>query len=252
MPEKVKRLRVLAGPNGSGKSTVIFHILDNYNCGHFLNADEIEKDLNNQHYIDLAPYHITDPATLFNNYLAANGKSWIEKVAKEGSSVNLTIANQYLSVSGSAGKYDAAIAADFLRYQLINKDETFTFETVLSDARKITFLQEAAQKGFKVYLYFVCTKDPEINKIRVNNRVALNGHYVHPDKIEKRYYSSLLVLPEIVPFAHRTFLFDNSEEGDRDTLNLVAEIEDGSKLVIKNDDVPWWVQEYVIDKLFEI
>ena len=44
MPERNKRLRVIAGPNGSGKSTVIQTIKSNYYCGPYVNADDIQNE----------------------------------------------------------------------------------------------------------------------------------------------------------------------------------------------------------------
>lgn len=46
-------------------------------------------------------------------------------------------------------------------------------------------------KGFKSYLYFICTKDLGINKQRVKNRISEGGHAVSDQKIEQRYYRSL-------------------------------------------------------------
>jgi predicted ABC-type ATPase len=36
MPERSKRLRILAGPNGSGKSTIVKKIRSSYYCGYFV------------------------------------------------------------------------------------------------------------------------------------------------------------------------------------------------------------------------
>lgn len=43
--EEIKRLRVFAGPNGSGKSTLFDEFSKRYNSGYFINADVIEKKL---------------------------------------------------------------------------------------------------------------------------------------------------------------------------------------------------------------
>lgn len=78
--------------------------------------------------------------------------------------------------------YDAAIAADYVRYQLLDANSTFTFETVLSHSSKIDFLEAARVKGYKTYLYFVCTVSPAINKKRVQQRANLGGHDVPEEK----------------------------------------------------------------------
>ncbi len=62
---------------------------------------------------------------------------------------------------------------------------TFTFETVMSHPDKIELLHKAQQSGFRTYLYYVATEDPEINISRVENRVSSGGHPVPREKIKK-------------------------------------------------------------------
>lgn len=54
----------------------------------------------------------------------------------------------------------------------------FSFETVFSHPSNLEIMQEAVAQGYKVYLYYVSTEDPEINKYRVNLRVTQGGHSV--------------------------------------------------------------------------
>lgn len=251
MQGNIKRLRVIAGPNGSGKSSVVFHILENYYCGHFINADELNKQLTNFHVIDLSTsFGINTTKDTFDSYLKGQGESWLEKAQRENAEINVSFKDNTLTAGKVPGAYDAAIVADFIRYQLLKNNNTFTFETVLSDARKINYLREAADAGFKIYLYFVCTVHPNINKLRVSIRVTKGGHFVPDDKIETRYYNSLKLLPELIPLTYRCFLFDNSEEGSENKLNLVASINSGNTLEIHSATVPWWVEEYVLERLF--
>ena len=62
--------------------------------------------------------------------------------------------------------------------KLLKVRQTFTFETVMSHPGKVALLQQAQQAGYRTYLYYVATDDPEINVSRVANRVALKGHDV--------------------------------------------------------------------------
>ena len=55
-------------------------------------------------------------------------------------------------------------------------------------------MQQAVAAGYKVYLYFISTESPEINKFRVEARKAKKGHDVPEDKIVSRYYGSLDLL----------------------------------------------------------
>lgn len=73
-------------------------------------------------------------------------------------------------------------------------------------------MRKAKAMGYKVYLYYVSTESPEINKYRVELRVKNNGHSVPPDKIEKRYYRSLQLMYDAAEIAYQAFFFDNSKE----------------------------------------
>ena len=50
------RIRMFAGPNGSGKSTIKDYLLPRH-IGAYLNADELEKVLNQTQILDLNSYH---------------------------------------------------------------------------------------------------------------------------------------------------------------------------------------------------
>ena len=50
------RIRMFAGPNGSGKSTIKDYLLPRH-IGAYLNADELEKVLNQTQILDLDTYH---------------------------------------------------------------------------------------------------------------------------------------------------------------------------------------------------
>ena len=115
----------------------------------------------------------------------------------------------------------------------------------MSHESKVQFLQEAQQQGFRTYLYFVATKNPQINISRVQYRVKTGGHDVPQDKIIDRYYRSLDLLIDAISFSHRAYIFDNSTEDDSDFL---AEITNGIELEIKVDTVPLWFKQYVLDK----
>ena len=68
--------------------------------------------------------------------------------------------------------------ADFLRIKLLERQATFTFETVMSHPSKVKLLEKAKAAGYRTYLYYVATDDPAINISRVQNRTKLDGHDV--------------------------------------------------------------------------
>uniref|UniRef100_UPI003F587336 zeta toxin family protein n=1 Tax=Pseudomonas helvetica TaxID=3136738 RepID=UPI003F587336 len=144
--------------------------------------------------------------------------------------------------------YVASALSDFIRRSLIKEGISFTFETVMSSPDKVELLTEARDAGYRVYVYYVATADPEINVARVAYRVSQGGHNVPPEKIRERYWRSLGLLSDAILVSNRAYIFDNSDEGS-EGLTQIAEITDGELIEIKSDTQPPWFQEFVIDKL---
>jgi predicted ABC-type ATPase len=139
----------------------------------------------------------------------------------------------------------SAIFADFLRHKFLEARQTFTFETVMSSSDKISLLKKAQSLGFRTYLYYVSTEDPQINIARVANRVRLGGHDVPTDKIISRYHKSLDLLFEAIKYSNRAYIFDNSGDSKR----WIAEITEAINLNIQVDELPEWFIKYVTDKI---
>lgn len=239
----------MAGPNGSGKSTILKEVRNNFYCGPFVNADEIERSLNEKGFVNVAAdfsLHVEDEA--FDAYLQTFGDSWVKKAKQEKSTIKLHCRESILISPEAPNPYEAAVAADFVRHQLLGKGLSFTFETVMSHPSKVEFLQEALTRGYKNYLYFICTVSPQINLDRVKQRVELGGHLVPPEKIIKRYYESLQLLPQLLPYCYRCYFFDNSSHFR--SIEPVAVIDTKRNLEVKTKQLPWWLQEHVIDVLY--
>lgn len=98
----------------------------------------------------------------------------------------------------------------------------------MSAPDKIQLLIAAQQMGYRTYLYYIATDDPDINITRVRQRVAAGGHDVPQDKIISRYERSLKQLSEAIQVTNRAYIFDNSG----DVAVWVCEITEGKKLTI--------------------
>ena len=119
----------------------------------------------------------------------------------------------------------------------------------MSHPGKVALLEKAQQAGYRTYLYFVATDDPEINGSRVRNRVGLGGHPVPEDKIISRYHRSLALLLEAIKHTNRAYIFDNSTDSSNPRLAWLAEVTDGQLLVLKTERIPAWFQRAVIHKI---
>ena len=108
-------------------------------------------------------------------------------------------------------------------------------------------LEQAQRAGYRTYLYFIATDDPEINISRVRNRVKLGGHGVPEDRIAPRYYRSLDLLMDAIRNSNRAYIFDNSTDTQNRT--WLAEITEGKELEMKTDRMPAWFKRSVWEKI---
>lgn len=239
------RLRMFAGPNGSGKST-IKAVLPPEWLGVYINADDMEQSIRHDGFLDIASFGIETTADeilgffLKSDFLASAGL--VEAAGQ------LRFDGGHLDFrSAQVNSYFASVAGDFVRHKLLASKISFTFETVMSGPDKVAFLHKAQQAGFRTYLYYVATEDPEINISRVLHRVKVGGHPVPEDKIISRYHRSLGLLPEAVSYSDRTYIFDNSGH----ERVWIAEITDGEVLEMKTGQMPHWFKSALWDK-FEV
>lgn len=242
MRAPVPRLRMFAGPNGSGKST-IKDMLPSQWLGVYVNADEIEKAIRADGYLSLADFEVAADADELQAFLQAS--NLLAKAGLLSQVQQLTLVDGRVVFGAVAvNSYWASVLADFIRHKLLAARISFTFETVMSSPDKVAFLKKAQQAGYRTYLYFVATEDPEINVARVSYRVQTGGHPVAEDKIRSRYVRSLELLSQAVTHADRAYIFDNSYS-DR---FWMAEVKDGVEIEMKTDEMPAWFKTALWDK----
>ena len=238
-----KRLRIFAGPNGSGKSTIVGVVDKLVGCPYFVNADEIYAKLSQKGHLSFDDYLVVLDVETFREQFrrsgffpkSAHAEELIDGIRKTGDNM-LTVPDK------AVDSYFAAFVADFLRDNMLNVVQQFTIETVMSDPRKADYIRTAKRLGYRIYLYFVSTKDVAINIARVAQRVQLGGHDVPQEKIEKRYIRSLENIFEVLMLCDRAYFFDNSAE----QRTLLAEYETGT-LMIREPKVPAWFNRYVYE-----
>jgi predicted ABC-type ATPase len=240
---------MFAGPNGSGKSVLIQQLNEpdyQFELGPIINADLIAKELDQSGCIDLTYYHLKNLSSEAFQNSCSSIPELKERLRLFQTPPNIYIKQQKLYCDPQQmDSYTAALIADFLRYQCVEKGISFSFETVMSHDGKIDFLEYAHQHGFITYLYFIATEDELINVQRVKNRTLKGGHDVPEDKIISRYYRSLGYLVQAVKTAQRAYILDNSEQDNF----VIAEKNYDGDLIFKVDEVPGWFNKYVMDKL---
>lgn len=234
------RIRMFAGPNGSGKST-LKEVISPDLIGIYINADEIEREIKQSGKLALSRFELSKQAGELKEAVLSNKR--LEHIQIDHSPGDGTLSFQ------NSDAYLASVVSEEIRKRLIDLRMSFTFETVMSHKSKPELLKKAQSLGYRTYLYFIATEDPEINLSRVAYRVSQNGHDVPADKIISRYERSLNLLLSAIRASNRAFLFDNS--GNPAERNWFAEVTDGVSLEYKSDSVPAWFQEFVIKKVAE-
>lgn len=236
---------MFAGPNGSGKST-LKAVLPPELLGVYLNPDEIERDIRTQGFLDLAAYNVNAEASSVLGFFGESSFLQAAGMAHDAARIGFE-GGRLLFKDVEVNAYFASVVADFIRRRLLERKVSFTIETVMSSPDKVSLLATAQHVGYRTYLYYIATDDPEINISRVRNRVRQGGHPVPEDKIVTRYHRSLGLLIEAIRYSDRAYVFDNSSEYQART--WLAEITSGKTLELKTDKVPAWFKRAVLDKI---
>ena len=118
--------------------------------------------------------------------------------------------------------------------ELLQKGETFAFETTLATKSYKQKIEWAQANGYEVTLLFFWLDSPKMAKKRVAQRVAEGGHSIPSQTIERRYHNGIANLFAIyIDMVDICYIFDNSE-GER---TPIAKKYKGGKEIIYNTDL---------------
>ena len=118
--------------------------------------------------------------------------------------------------------------------ELLQKGETFAFETTLATKSYKQKIEWAQANGYEVTLLFFWLDSPIMAKKRVAQRVAEGGHSIPSETIERRYHNGIANLFAIyIDMVDICYIFDNSE-GER---TPIAKKYKGGKEIIYNTDL---------------
>lgn len=109
----------------------------------------------------------------------------------------------------------------------------FAFETTLAGKAYIKLLKEMRDEGYKIHLFFLWLRSPELALGRVKERVSMGGHDVPHETILRRFDRGLYNLFHLYrPLLDTWMLFDNSGE-----IPLVIATETGRIMTVINENV---------------
>ena len=144
---------------------------------------------------------------------------------------------------GEARNLEAAKQAETTRKVLIERRETFCFETVFSRTEVwVAFLRELRESGYEIWLFFICTENAMLNIARVESRVQLGGHDVPPTKVVSRFQKSIRTAVQAKEFVDRLWLFDNTEANR--SHRLVGRFVGGQPDFLA-ENLPHWMEPFL-------
>ena len=118
--------------------------------------------------------------------------------------------------------------------ELLQKGETFAFETTLATKSYKQKIEWAQANGYEVTLLFFWLRNVTMAKERVAQRVAEGGHSIPSETIERRYHNGIVNLFAIyIDMVDICYIFDNSG-GER---TPIAKKYKGGKEIIYNTDL---------------
>ena len=125
-----------------------------------------------------------------------------------------------------------------LREECLTESKSLIFETVLSAEDKLDFIRRAKDSGFFIRIFFVSTNHPTINAARIAHRVMEGGHDVPISKIISRYFKSILNCRRISRLVDRTYIYDNSVDGQE--AQLLFRFVEGKLFKQYVKEIPEW------------
>jgi len=94
--------------------------------------------------------------------------------------------------------------------QLVQGNQSFSFETTLSGLTYLNFIKKAKAKGYGITFFFVFLNSSELAVERVAIRVSKGGHNIPVDVIKRRYVKGLKNFLKYTAQANDWYVYDNS------------------------------------------
>ena len=101
-----------------------------------------------------------------------------------------------------------------LLQQAIQQRLDYNFETTLGGRSFTRLLEDAAQQGFEVRIWYVGLLTAEHHIARVKARVAKGGHDIPEVDIRRRFDQSRLQLIQLLPHLTELRVYDNTAQAD--------------------------------------
>lgn len=135
--------------------------------------------------------------------------------------------------------------AEQRRRELMGESRSFVTETTFSHPSKLDLVREATAAGYRVILYHVNVRSPELSVLRVDARVNTGGHPVPEKFIRERYERNQPLIRAAAKEADLAYIFDNSSLERR--FSLAAVLAKGVAVRV-DGQAPAWARELYADE----
>lgn len=88
--------------------------------------------------------------------------------------------------------------------------KSFNQETTLTGRKSVQTIRTAHEKGYRIFVFYVGVASPEIALERIEHRVSLGGHNIDSFTVQRRFYSSIENLSNIIDYCEQVHIFDNT------------------------------------------
>jgi len=145
----------------------------------------------------------------------AGKTTFAELILQRRRSLHFVNADVIASGMGAAQAPHTAIAASRLMLREIRTNLTqgisFAFESTLAGRMWANVIEEAHDAAYRVVIYFIVVRDLDLAFQRISARVAIGGHDIPPEVVERRFARSIRMFREVyAPMCDQWYVFDNS------------------------------------------
>lgn len=145
-----------------------------------------------------------------------------------------------LKDSSMNASYEAAKIAESRRQDCLKNGKDFVSESTFSHPSKLDLVRDAKAAGFRIAMYHVNVRSPELSIDRVAQRFGKGGHNVPEDKIRERFARNPALIRTAGLIADAAFIYDNSILGKPP--EMVVELRKGNAVYVA-ERVPTWARE---------
>jgi len=110
----------------------------------------------------------------------------------------------------SAAQIEAGKKLIKLQQECFDKGLSLNRETTLNGSNIVNSIITAKKLGYEIHLRYVGVESPEIAKKRVKKRIAMGGHGVSDDTIDRRFFGAIENFKKIFPYCDTINMYDNS------------------------------------------